>query len=249
MQPNAGAEDHPWRRWRSRRSGEGARGCGDRAGGGRGGPGPHVPGALLCEHDRPVPRRGRRVEAQLEARHPLAAKILGDHQSYTVHPGAGTVTFRPSSPSQEPLLLTSRCSCRTTPRCEGGRTFKVLPIAAACLVSPQLGGAQAPCRRATRSWWCPSSTSALEMARLRAFRADNTVRADEVRNLAVLAGNQKELRHLMDVDRFRRRPARGFSIGIFPALRRRGSWPTSTRSSARRARARPRAGPSSRSSD
>jgi general secretion pathway protein D len=52
---------------------------------------------------------------------------------------------------------------------------------------------------------------------LEPFAADNTVRVDEVRNLVIMAGNQKELRHLVDtVELFDVDWLSGYSVGIFP---------------------------------
>ena len=60
--------------------------------------------------------------------------------------------------------------------------------------------------------------SAREMAKLlEPFAADNTVRVDEVRNLVIMAGSQRELRHLLDtIELFDVDWLSGYSVGLFP---------------------------------
>jgi len=57
---------------------------------------------------------------------------------------------------------------------------------------------------------------AREMAKiLEPFAADNTVRVDDVRNLLILAGNQREMRHLLDtIELFDVDWLSGYSVGI-----------------------------------
>jgi general secretion pathway protein D len=59
---------------------------------------------------------------------------------------------------------------------------------------------------------------AREMARLlEPFAPENTVRIDEIRNLVIVAGNQRELRHLLDtVELFDVDWLSGYSVGLFP---------------------------------
>src|SRR5688572_8799336 len=59
---------------------------------------------------------------------------------------------------------------------------------------------------------------AREMQRLlEPFAADNTVRVDDVRNLVIMAGSQRELRHLLDtVELFDVDWLSGYSVGLFP---------------------------------
>jgi len=156
-----------------------------------------------------------------------AAKvILGDYlrESYTVHPGVtGTVTFRTIKPIPKSALLPTlemllRQNNAAVVKEDG--IFKVVPIAAVRgSVSPQLGGAAVPLPQGYSVLVVPVKyVGAKEMAKLlEPFAADNTVRVDEVRNLVILAGNQKELRHLLDtVELFDVDWLSGFSIGIFP---------------------------------
>ena len=60
---------------------------------------------------------------------------------------------------------------------------------------------------------------AREMARLLEPFAppENTIRVDEVRNLVIIAGNERELRHLVDtIDLFDVDWLAGYSVGLFP---------------------------------
>jgi general secretion pathway protein D len=156
-----------------------------------------------------------------------AAKvILGDYlrESYTVHPGVnGTVTFRTIKPIPKSALLPTlemllRQNNAAVVKEDG--IFKVLPIAnVRGSVSPQLGGAAVPLPQGYSVVVVPLKfVGAKEMAKLlEPFAADNTVRVDDIRNLVIIAGNQKEMRHLLDtVELFDVDWLSGFSIGIFP---------------------------------
>ena len=59
---------------------------------------------------------------------------------------------------------------------------------------------------------------AREMARLlEPFASDNTVRVDDTRNLVIMAGSQRELRHMIDtIELFDVDWLAGYSIGLFP---------------------------------
>lgn len=156
-----------------------------------------------------------------------AAKvILGDYlrESYTVHPGVtGNVTFRTIKPIPRSALLPTlemllRQNNAAVVKEDG--IFKVLPIGAVRgSVSPQLGGATTPLPPGYSVIVVPVKfVGAREMAKLlEPFSAENTVRIDDIRNLVILAGNQKELRHLLDtIELFDVDWLSGFSIGIFP---------------------------------
>jgi len=156
-----------------------------------------------------------------------AAKvILGDYlrESYTVHPGVtGTVTFRTIKPIPRSALLPTlemllRQNNAAAVREDG--IIKIVPISAVRgSVSPQLGGPSTPLQSGFSVLVVPVKfVGAKEMARiLEPFAAENTVRIDEVRNLVILAGNQRELRHLLDtIELFDVDWLAGFSIGIFP---------------------------------
>jgi general secretion pathway protein D len=156
-----------------------------------------------------------------------AAKvILGDYlrESYTVHPGVtGTVTFRTIKPIPRSALLPVlemllRQNNAAAVREDG--IYKIVPVSMVRgSVSPQLGGTNLPIPPGFSVLVVPVKfVGAKEMAKiLEPFAAENTVRVDDVRNLVVLAGNQKELRHLLDtIDLFDVDWLAGFSIGIFP---------------------------------
>ena len=157
----------------------------------------------------------------------VAKVILADYlkESYTIHPAVtGTVTFRTVRPiAMRDLLPTLEMLLRqnnaAVVREEG--LYKVLPISAVRgSVSPTLGSAYMPA--------IPPGFSvvvvplryvgAKEMERLLApFASDNTVRVDEFRNLVILAGNQREIRHLIDtIELFDVDFLSGYSVGVFP---------------------------------
>ncbi|HET7728895.1 MAG TPA: type II secretion system secretin GspD [Usitatibacter sp.] len=156
----------------------------------------------------------------------VAKVILGDYlkQSYTVHPSVtGTVTFRTVRPiSIKDLLPTLEMLLRQNNAAvvvEEG-IYKILPISAVRgSVSPQLGGTPRPIPPGFSVLVVPLKyVSAREMQKLlEPFAADNTVRIDEVRNLVIIAGNQRELQHLVDtVDLFDVDWLSGYSVGLFP---------------------------------
>jgi general secretion pathway protein D len=156
----------------------------------------------------------------------VAKVILGDYlkESYTVHPAvAGTVTFRTIRPiPMKDLLPTLEMLLRqnnaAVVREEG--IYKILPITAVRgSISPQLGGIERPIPQGYSVVVVPLKfVGAREMVRLlQPFAADNTVIPDEIRNLVVLAGNQRELRHLIDtIDLFDVDWLSGYSVGLFP---------------------------------
>ena len=156
----------------------------------------------------------------------VAKVILGDYlkQSYTVHPAVtGTVTFRTVRPiSMKDLLPTLEMLLRQNNAAvvfEEG-IYKILPIAAVRgSVSPQLGGTTRPLPQGFSVLVVPLRyIGAREMQRLlEPFAADNTIRIDEVRNLVIMAGNQRELRHLIDtIELFDVDFLSGYSVGLFP---------------------------------
>ena len=157
----------------------------------------------------------------------VAKVILADYlkESYTIDPQVtGTVTFRTVRPiALRDLLPTLEMLLRqnnaAVVREEG--LYKVLPISKVRgSVSPTLGG--------TYMAAIPPGFSvvvvplryvgAKEMERLLApFASDNTVRVDEFRNLVILAGNQREIRHLIDtIELFDVDFLAGYSVGVFP---------------------------------
>jgi len=156
----------------------------------------------------------------------VAKVILGDYlkESYTVHPAvAGTVTFRTIRPlAMKDLLPTLEMLLRQNGAAvvrEDG-IYKILPVAAVRgSVSPQLGVSSAPLPQGFSVIVVPLKfVGAREMQRLlEPFAADNTVRVDDVRNLVIMAGSQRELRHLLDtVELFDVDWLSGYSVGLFP---------------------------------
>jgi general secretion pathway protein D len=156
----------------------------------------------------------------------VAKVILGDYlkQSYTVDPTVtGTVTFRTVRPiAMKDLLATLEMLLRQNNAAvvkEEG-IYKILPVnKVRGSVSPQLGMSSAPIPPGFGVLVVPLQyVGAQEMVKiLEPFASDNTVRADPVRNLVILAGNQRELSHLMDtVQMFDVDWLAGYSVGVFP---------------------------------
>lgn len=156
----------------------------------------------------------------------VAKVILGDYlkRSYTVHPAvSGTVTFRTVKPiAMKDLLPTLEMLLRQNGAAvvEENGIYKILPIAMVRgSVSPQLGLTSMALPAGFSVLVVPLQyVSAQEMVKiLEPFAADNTIRADPVRNLVILAGNQRELSHLMDtVQMFDVDWLAGYSVGVFP---------------------------------
>jgi general secretion pathway protein D len=156
----------------------------------------------------------------------VAKVILGDYLklSYTVHPAVtGTVTFRTVRPiPMKDLLPTLEMLLRQNNAAvvnEEG-IYKILPVTAVRgSVSPQLGGMTMPIPAGYSVLVVPLKyVGASEMQRLLIpFAADNTIIPDAVRNLVVLAGNQREMKHLLEaIELFDVDWLSGYSIGLFP---------------------------------
>ena len=156
----------------------------------------------------------------------VAKVILGDYlkQSYTVHPlVTGKVTFRSVKPiAMKDLLPTLEMLLRQNGAAvvQEDNIYKILPIAMVRgSVSPQLGQSSVPIPAGFSVLVVPLKfVGAQEMVKiLEPFAADNTIRADPVRNLVIMAGNQRELSHLMDtVQMFDVDWLAGYSVGVFP---------------------------------
>jgi general secretion pathway protein D len=156
----------------------------------------------------------------------VAKVILGDYlkQSYTVHPAVqGTVTFRTVKPIPLKDLLPTlemllRQNNAAVVKEEG--VYKVLPInMVRGSITPQLGGYERPIPPGFSVLVVPLKyVGAREMARiLEPFAPPDSVRVDEVRNLVVMAGDQRELRHLVEtVELFDVDWLSGYSVGLFP---------------------------------
>ena len=156
----------------------------------------------------------------------VAKVILGDYlkESYTVHPQvSGTVTFRTIRPiAMKDLLPTLEMLLRQNGAAvvREDSIYKILPVGQVRgSISPQLGMSSAPLPPGFSVLVVPLKyVGAREMMRLlEPFAADQTVRADDTRNLLVIAGSQRELRHLIDtIELFDVDWLAGYSIGLFP---------------------------------
>jgi general secretion pathway protein D len=156
----------------------------------------------------------------------VAKVILGDYlkESYTVHPGVtGTVTFRTVKPiAMKDLLPTLEMLLRQNGAAaiREENIYKIVPVGAVRgSVSPQLGGSNLPLPQGFGVMVVPLKyIGAQEMLRLlEPFAPENSVRIDPIRNLVIFAGNQRELKHLVDtVEMFDVDWLAGYSLGIFP---------------------------------
>ncbi len=153
--------------------------------------------------------------------------ILGDilNVSYTIDPAVGgQVTIRTSAgiprdalPATLEMLLRMNGAAMVQ---EGG-IYKILPQAAVIRgnVSPQLGSSQRPLPPGFSVQIVPLRyVGVREMLRiLEPFAKDaSAIRADDTRNLLILAGTELELKHLMDtVAMFDINWMSGMSAGVF----------------------------------
>jgi general secretion pathway protein D len=156
----------------------------------------------------------------------VAKVILGDYlkASYTVDPNvAGTVTFRTVRPiPMSALLPTLEMLLRQNNAAvvaEAG-IYKILPIGKLRgSITPILGNVERPVTPGYAVWVVPLKyVGAKEMVRiLTPFATENTLIADDVRNLVIIAGGQREMQHLIDtIDLFDVDWLAGYSIGLFP---------------------------------
>ncbi len=179
---------------------------------------------------QPDPRSAEEVSLNFEATEirQVAATILSDMlgESFTVHPQVqGTVSLRTVRPiARKDLIATLEMLLRQNGAAlvKEDALYKIVPvsIAARGSISPQLGGTGAALRPGYSVLIVPVKfVGAKEMARLiEPFAVDQAaIKVDEVRNLLVLQGTQRELRHLIDtVDTFDVDFLAGMSVGIFP---------------------------------
>ena len=178
---------------------------------------------------KPQPSRGpEEASLNFEAAdiREVAKIILGDYLklSYTVHPSVtGAVTFRtvrplPLADLLPTLELLLRQNNAAVVNEEG--LYKVVPISLVRgSVSPQLGGATTALPQGFSVIVVPLRfVGAKEMERLlQPFAVEGSVRADEVRNLMILAGTNREIKHLLDtVELFDADFLAGYSVGLFP---------------------------------
>ena len=157
----------------------------------------------------------------------VVRNVLGDilNEGYTIDPSVGgQVTIRTTSGIPRDALY---ATLETILRMNGatmvkeGSLFKIVPQAAAVRgnVTPQLGSSQ----RALPSGFSVQIVplrfvGARDMIRiLEPFAKDaQAVRADELRNLLILAGTERELKHLIDtIEMFDIDWMAGMSAGVF----------------------------------
>ena len=152
----------------------------------------------------------------------IAKTVLADilQESYIVDPRVqGTISFRTTRPLPRSALMPT---LETVLRMNGivlvkeNGIFKMMPASTVRgSLSPKMGGAFAGF---TVQIVPLKFAGAREMAKiLEPFAPDaSAVKADEVRNLLILAGTQNEIRHLLDtVDMFDVDWLSGMSVGIF----------------------------------
>lgn len=156
----------------------------------------------------------------------VAKVILGDYlkQSYTVHPAVqGSITFRTVRPIPLKDLLPTlemllRQNNAAVVREEG--IYKVLPVnQVRGSITPQLGGSTLPIPAGFSVLAVPLKyVGAREMFRLlEPFAPAESIRVDEVRNIIIIAGDEREMRHLVDtIDLFDVDWLAGYSMGLFP---------------------------------
>jgi general secretion pathway protein D len=153
--------------------------------------------------------------------------ILGDmlNENYTIDPAVGgQVTIRTSSPiAREALLPTLETLVRMNgaTMVKEGDLYKIVPQAAAVRgnVTPQLGNSARALPAGFSVQIIPLRyVGVREMLRiLEPFAKDaQAVRGDDLRNLLIISGTERELRHLIEtVDMFDIDWMSGMSAGVF----------------------------------
>ena len=174
----------------------------------------------------PVQRPGGGVVLNFEGAdlREVVRNVLGDilGESYTIDPAVGgQVTIRTTSGiARDALYATLETILRMNgaTMLKDGGLFKIVPQAAAVRgnVTPQLGSSQRPLPPGFSVQIVPLRyVGARDMIRiLEPFARDaQAVRADELRNLVILAGTERELRHLIDDGRHVRHRLDGGHVG------------------------------------
>jgi general secretion pathway protein D len=157
----------------------------------------------------------------------VVRNVLGEilNEAYTIDPGVGgQVTIRTTSgiprealPATLEMLLRSNGATMVK---EAG-IYKIMPSAAAVRgnVTPQLGSSQRPLPPGFSVQIVPLRyVGVRDMLRIvEPFAKDaQAVRADELRNLLILAGTERELRHLLEtIEMFDIDWMAGMSAGVF----------------------------------
>ena len=157
----------------------------------------------------------------------VVRNILGDilNENYTIDPAVGgTVTIRTSSGIPRdalPATLETLLRANGATMIKSGGLYMVVPQAAAVRgnVTPQLGNSSRALPPGFSVQIVPLRyVGVREMLRiLEPFAKDaQAVRPDELRNMLILSGTERELRHLMDtIDMFDIDWMAGMSAGVF----------------------------------
>ena len=157
----------------------------------------------------------------------VVRNILGDilNENYTIDPAVGgTVTIRTSSGiprSALPATLETLLRANGATMIKSGGLYMVVPQAAAVRgnVTPQLGNSSRALPPGFSVQIVPLRyVGVREMLRiLEPFAKDaQAVRPDELRNMLILSGTERELRHLMEtIDMFDIDWMAGMSAGVF----------------------------------
>jgi general secretion pathway protein D len=157
----------------------------------------------------------------------LVQYILGDYlkESFTVHPQTtGNATIRTSQPVNKKDLMAIlemllRQNGQIMVREEG--IYKIMPQALGTrgTVTPQVAGQTLPSGFSVQLVQL-KYVGVKDMQRILepyAVEPQSSIRIDEVRNLVVLSGTQRELQHMLEViDLFDVDFLSGYSIGLFP---------------------------------
>jgi general secretion pathway protein D len=153
--------------------------------------------------------------------------ILGDllNEPYTIDPAVGgTVTMRTSAGIPRdalPATLETLLRMNGATMVKSGGLYLIVPQAAAVRgnVTPQLGSSQRPLPPGFSVQIVPLKyVGVREMMRiLEPFAKDaQAVRPDELRNMVILSGTERELKHLMDtIEMFDIDWMAGMSAGVF----------------------------------
>lgn len=187
-------------------------------------PGGGVPQAPQAQ---PVPGGGHVLNFEGADLREVVRVILGDilNEPYTIDPAVGgTVTLRTSAgiPREAlPATLETLLRMNGATMIKSGGLYLVVPQAAAVRgnVTPQLGSSSRALPPGFSVQIVPLRyVGVREMMRiLEPFARDaQAVRPDELRNMVILAGTERELRHLMDtIEMFDIDWMAGMSAGVF----------------------------------
>ncbi len=158
----------------------------------------------------------------------LVQSILGDylHETFTIHPGVmGNATIRTSQPVAKrdliPMLeMLLRDNGQVMVREEGIYKIRPQTVSTRGTLSPQLASTTALPNGYSVQMVQLKFVGAKDMQRiLEPYAIDPmvSVRLDEPRNLIILSGTQREIKHLLEIiDIFDIDFLAGYSVGLFP---------------------------------